>query len=441
MATYEQSRLNKFALRYAMYNDNFESQVKKHLTAIYTKASEIRLDKQLDLTNNIYKTIVYKTSRVYSFGMQRDISHDDVAELYRDMDISKTMKEANRYVNAFNDVLLQVSWDDKKEQPRLIFRLPHKTLVSLDEYDHPSEVEYYVSTEDKKEKWAYWSASEHYYKIYEGEDYIVEYPEDNENGVNPYGELPFVFMQNGFRDGNFFDAFTGDDLGYITLDNAVYSTFKNYLIKWQSFKQLVVTGSNIGELSGQLLDPSTALTASGQDVKIDLLDLQADLRQLDDTLQSASNNVAINYNISPAQFRMSSSVTSGFAMQMENTSLDEFTLEQQNDFVRYETDLFYLMQLISSANGAAFNSDFAITFNKPAYAESKADTLASNVLELDLGLRSATEIIMADRNIDEVEAQEILAVNLAERNKVYKKVDESQGLNMSTTAEAMGLGN
>jgi len=221
----------------------------------------------------------------------------------------------------------------------------------------------------------------------------------------------------------------------------VYSTFKNYLIKWQSFKQLVVTGSNIGELSGQLLDPSTALTASGQDVKIDLLDLQADLRQLDDTLQSASNNVAINYNISPSQFRMSSSVTSGFAMQMENTALDEFTLEQQNDFVRYETDLFNLMQLISSANGAAFNSDFAITFNKPAYAESKADTLAANVLELDLGLRSATEIIMADRNIDEVEAQEILAVNLAERNKVYKKVDESQGLNMSTTAEAMGLGN
>ena len=223
------NRLNKFSRRYDMYNDNFEGQVKTHLSAIYTKASTLRLDKQLDLTNNIFKTIVCKISRAYSFGITREFTDENNEQVYKDLSINKTMKEANRYLNAFNDVLLQVSWDYSTNKPRLIFRLPHKTKVELDEYDRPKEVEYFISKcgdGDKKEKWAYWSATEHYYKIYDGEEVSVEYPEGNEEGTNPYKVLPFVFMQNGFRDGVFFDEYSGDDLAYITLDNSVYSTFK-----------------------------------------------------------------------------------------------------------------------------------------------------------------------------------------------------------------------
>jgi len=425
-----------------MYNDNFEGQVKTHLSAIYTKAGTLRLDKQLDLTNNIFKTIVCKISRAYSFGITREFTDENNEQVYKDLSINKTMKEANRYLNAFNDVLLQVSWDYSTNKPRLIFRLPHKTKVELDEYDRPKEVEYFISKcgdGDKKEKWAYWSATEHYYKIYDGEEVSVEYPEGNEEGTNPYKVLPFVFMQNGFRDGVFFDEYSGDDLAYITLDNSVYSTFKNYLIKWQSFKQLVVTGSNLGELKGQVMDPSTALTASGQDVDISLLDLQADLKQLDETLQSAANNVAINYNISPSQFRLTGNVSSGFAMKMENKPLDEFTEEQQDDFRNYELALFKLLQIVSEVNKSKITGGLVVTFNKPSYAEAKTDKLAANTTEIDLGLKSASEIIAEERNITIDEAKGILTANLAERNTVYNKVEVNSGLNLNTTADDLGL--
>jgi hypothetical protein len=423
-----------------MLNDNFASQVGRHLTEIYTKAAEIRLDKQLDLTNNIYKTIITKISRVYSFGVQREFKDDNTAMLYEDMQINKIMKEANFFCNAFNDILIQVGWNYKENKPRLIFRYPHKTEVVLDEYDQPKEVEYFVEAiNETKEKWAFWSESEHYYKIYDGEEYRIEYPADNEEGVNPYGVLPFIFIQNGFRDGKFFDEHTGQDLVSITLDNAVYSTFKNYLLKWQSFKQLIVTGDNIGAFSGQILDPSTALTASGTDVKVDILDLQSDLSQLDTTIQNAANNVAINYNISPSQFRMTGQVSSGFALKMENKALDEFTLEQQHDFKRYEQELFNMLALVIEKESGTNIGEMTVRINEPTYDESPSAEIDTYAKKIDLGLTSVTEAIAMERGITKEEATVILDENLTERNKVYEKVNSGTQLDFASTANQLGL--
>ena len=435
------SRREKFALRYSMINDNYKSQVVRHLTNIYSKAGDIKLDRQLDLSNNIMKSILNRISRVYSFGVNREFSDELTAEMYQNLNINKIMKEANYFVNGLNDILLQVGWNYNKNEPRLVFRYPHKTEVTLDEYDEVSEVEYFVKKIDNKtEKWAYWSNSEHYYKIYDGsEDFKIEYPEGNEEGINPYKILPFVSMQNGFRDGCFFDEFTGDDLVSITLDNCVYNTFKNYLIKWQSFKQLVITGSNIGELSGQMLDPSTALTASGENVNIDLLDLQANLTDLNTVLQESANNVAINYNISPSQFRMSGQISSGFALKMENISLDEFTAEQQADFIRYEKDLFMLLNTVSIIENNKPLGTFDVAFNTPEYKEAKNIELDSIIKEIDLGLTSPAKVLAARKDITEEEAQVIIDKNIAERNKIYNRVDTGTNLNLNTTAEAMGL--
>lgn len=416
------TRRQKFDLRYKMLNDDFSSQVRNHLSNIYTKSSEILLDRQMDLTNNILKVICNKISRVYSFGVDRVFDNDNTKALYDDLKINKVMKEANLYVNALNDVLLQVSWNYKENKPRLIFRYPHKTEVTLDEYDNPKEVEYFVEAVDKKkEKWAYWSDSEHYYKIYDGDKVTIEYPQDNEAGINPYGVLPFVFMQNGFRDGYFFDQYSGDDLVYITLDNAVYNTFKNYLIKWQSFKQLVITGSDIGAFSGQLLDPSQALTASGDDIRVDLLDLQSDLAQLNAVLKDSANNVAINYNISPNQFRMTGQVSSGFALQMENVSLDEYTREQQNDFMDYESKLFDLLSIISQIEANMNLGTMSVTFNSPTYNESnaiQADTVAK---EINLGLVSPSKVLSQRLGIPDDEARAIYQKNIEERNMANER--------------------
>ena len=430
-ATVSETRAIKFLNRWNMYNDNYKAQVKKRLTEIYIDVESIGMISQIDMTNNIYKTIVEKISRVYTQGVERDFNDDENLKLlYDKARVNKYMKQANKYLNAFNDVLLQVSWDENNGIPKFNFRLPHRTRVATNSFDEVVAVEYFVETlEEGAEKWAFWSDVEHYYNIYTGEgEAVQEAVGDNSEMTNPYGVLPFVIMQNGFRDGNFFDMFSGDDLVNITLDNAIYNTFKNYLIKWQSFKQMVVTGSNVGSLDGQMLDPATALSAEGEDVDIKLLDLQANLTQLVDTIESSSTTVAVNYNISPNQFRMTGQVSSGFALQMENKSLDEFTADQQSDFVSYENDLFNLIIKIGNEHGAKLNEnvDFKVEFPPIQYSESMSETLQNYEMAINLALKSPIEIISMLREVDEEEATKIYEENLKIRNQSNEKFNERE---------------
>ena len=129
------SRLAKFQRRYEMYNDNYNDQVVSKLGQIYRAFAQLKLDVQINDNNNIYKQVVNAVSNVYSFGVNRTFESDDAQELYNELRIDKVMAQANRYTNAFNDVLVQVSWDSNKEQPKVMLRLPHLTEVGYSQGD------------------------------------------------------------------------------------------------------------------------------------------------------------------------------------------------------------------------------------------------------------------------------------------------------------------
>ena len=417
------NRLEKFKLRYDMYNDNYREQVIHKLGQLYRAFAQLKLDVQINDNYNIYKQVVNAISNVYSFGVDREFDNEDIAQLYQDLRINKTMSQANRYMNAFNDLLIQVSWDDKKEMPKIMLRLPHNTEVEYSQGEVKS-VQYFVEMVDKKrERWAYWSNEEHYYIDKEGgEDKIVAV-EDNEEMVNPFGTLPFVFLHNGWRDEAFWDMFTGDDLTGGTIDMAVHLTFLNHIIKTQSFKQLVGKGDNVGELLGQVLDPLSILTLTGQNTEIDVLDLQSNYDQLHKVAQDLANNIAVNYGISPSQFRMTGSVSSGFALQMENLKLDRFTVEQQQDFKSYEQDLFSLIKTVSEVYGKSLgDGDMFVDFVEPNYPASESEQLSIEQTKIDMGLTNTADILMKiNPDLTEDEAKAEVAMNLTSRNDMLNK--------------------
>ena len=417
------NRLEKFKLRYDMYNDNYREQVIHKLGQLYRAFAQLKLDVQINDNYNIYKQVVNAISNVYSFGVDRQFDNEDIAQLYNQLRINKTMAQANRYMNAFNDLLIQVSWDDKKEMPKIMLRLPHNTEVEYSQGEVKS-VQYFVEmVEKKRERWAYWSDEEHYYIDKEGgEDKIVPV-EDNEEMVNPFGTLPFVFLHNGWRDETFWDMFTGDDLTGGTIDMAVHLTFLNHIIKTQSFKQLVGKGDNVGELLGQVLDPLSILTLTGQNTEIDVLDLQSNYDQLHKVAQDLANNIAVNYGISPSQFRMTGSVSSGFALQMENLKLDRFTVEQQQDFKSYEQDLFSLIKTVSEVYGQSLgDGDMFVDFVEPNYPASEQEQLAIEQTKIDMGLTNTADILMKiNPDLTEDEAKAEVAMNLTSRNDMLNK--------------------
>ena len=419
------ARLKKFALRKAMYDDNYDDQVISKLGRIYRAFAELKLDVQLNTNNNVMKQVVNATSNVYSFGVNRDFESDDAQELYNNLRVDKVMSQANRYMNAFNDVLVQVSWDSAKEQPKIMLRLPHQTEVGYSQ-GAVEWVAYFVEMtgkDDKVERWAYWSDTEHYYiDKSNGENKVVAV-EDNDEMVNPFGVLPFVYLHNGWRDESFWDSYTGDDLTGGTIDMAVHLTFLNHIIKTQSFKQLVGKGDNVGELLGQVLDPLSILTLTGQNTEISVLDLQSNYDQLHKVAQELANNLAISYGVSPSQFRMTSQASSGFALQMENLKLDRFTLEQQADFKQYERELFTLIGQVSEYYGKAVNGEMTVDFVEPNYPASQSEQLTIDQQSIDMGLTKPTDIMMRNNpDLTEEDAKADVAINLNARNDMLNKI-------------------
>ena len=419
------SRLAKFSKRYQMYNDNYNDQVVSKLGQIYRAFAQLKLDVQINDNNNIYKQVVNAVSNVYSFGVNRTFESEDVQELYNELRIDKTMAQANKYMNAFNDVLVQVSWDSKKEQPKVMLRLPHLTEVGY----ASGEVEwvaYFVEMtgkDDKTERWAYWSDTEHYYIDKSNGDDKVVAVEDNDEMVNPFGVLPFVYLHNGWRDESFWDSYTGDDLTGGTIDMAVHLTFLNHIIKTQSFKQLVGKGDNVGELLGQVLDPLSILTLTGQNTEISVLDLQSNYEQLHRVAQDLANNLAISYGVSPSQFRMTSQASSGFALQMENLKLDRFTLEQQADFKQYERELFTLIGDVSEYYKKPIAGEMTVDFKEPNYPASQSEQLTIDQQSIDMGLTKPTDIMMRNNpDLTEEDAKADVAINLNARNDMLNKI-------------------
>lgn len=425
----DDDRRKKFSLRYEMYNDNYHDQVITKLGQLYKAFVKLGLDVQINDNNNLYKQVVNSISNVYSFGVNRVFGEPSVQELYASLRVDHVMTQANRYMNAFNDVLLQVAWDDEKNIPKLLLRLPHSTEVDYCA-NQVSAVRYLVSVDDESETWAYWSKSEHYYikrrKNSKGEVKlrIGVNDESDADFTNPLGTLPFIFMHNGWRDESFWDIYTGDDLTGGTLSLSIHLTFLNHIIKTQSFKQLVAKGDNLKELSGQVLDPLSVLTLSGQNTEINVLDLQSNYDMLNKVSQDLANNIAINYGISPSQFRMTSQASSGFALQMENLKLDRFTVEQQQDFTVYEKELFNLLSVVSTYYDKPLASDrMAIDFVEPNYPSSTQDKITIDKNKIELGLTAPYLILMRDNpDLTEADAKELVKQNISARDEISSPI-------------------
>jgi hypothetical protein len=433
----EAQRLTKFKRRYDMYGDNFDGQVISKLGRIYRAFAQLKLDVQLNTNNNLYKQVVNSISNVYSYGVVRTFDNDVFSELYSDIRIDKTLAQANRYLNAFNDALIQIGWDEKLARPKLMLRLPHMTEVDYSQGEVQA-VRYFVDMvgKDKKtERWAYWSADEHYYLDRSGGDDKVVAVEDNEEMVNPFGVLPFVYLHNGWRDESFWDNHKGDDLTGGTIDMAVHLTFLNHIIKTQSFKQLVGKGDNVGELLGQILDPLSVLTLTGQNTEIQVLDLQSNYEQLQRTIDSLANNLAVGYGISPSQFRMTGQTSSGFALQMENIRLDRFTREQQQDFKEYEQQIFEMLKVVNGYYGTELVGEMTIDFAEPSYPIPRGEQLTIDQQAIDLGLTAPHKVLVRNNpDLTEEQARVDIDDNINARNEMLDKVTTGGSLADTTAA-------
>jgi len=442
-------RIKKFTYRNNMLNDNFYKQVEIELGNVYSKAMELGLISQIDDTNNLFRMVIEEISKVYDSGVTRTFDEseaiqEDMTILYQDMGLDEILTQSNIYMNSFNDCLLQVGV--KEDDFNVKLRRPDNTIVVTND-DLELEAVYVYTGEDNNLQTWYGYTNEDMFKVEvtRSEDVLNEdnlrYPQDSMDTMNnTLGFIPFVSIHNGFRDDSFWQMYKGDDLVKGTIQVAIKLTFLNHLIKMQSFKQLVASGSNLQQLDGAVIDPQTILFLEGQDTSITTLDLESNYKALWETIQSINNNIALNYKISPNMFRMTGSISSGFALKMENLRLDGFISKQQSRYKGIETRLFDMLKRVddSLSLGKIKSDKVSVSFPINQYPMQESEELDNQEKEINLGLTNAVDIIMEGKGITEDEAIEEYEENIKYRNQSNEQLNKPT-LPEDSTALALGI--
>ena len=151
------------------------------------------LQQEIPIYNvNLTKKLINRISLVYKDAPIRDVENDSYYELTQDKDWR--MKSFERIHNLLGTVAIHIAWEDGKFKYNPVMNF----VPIMDPYDplKPIGVTYPLNKatgdwrQTKEDIFVYWSAEEHY--MFDSAGSIIKVNEDN---VNPYGVLPFVFVQ------------------------------------------------------------------------------------------------------------------------------------------------------------------------------------------------------------------------------------------------------
>jgi len=423
----ECERLRKFTYRKNMLEGNFYGQVELELGNVVTSASETGLIKQIDDTINLFQYVINETSKVYDIKPERFFDenvNDEMIELYEDLNIDRIFEEVNKKTNAFNTTLLQIGYENDNFNFRI--RTPDETIVREDDFNNLTGVAI-ATTRGEEDIWQVWTKDETYQTLNADTNNLWEAKKENIE-PNPLGFLPFLVIQNHY--GAIFDKYTGDDLAKATIQITIKLTYLNQLIKLQSFKQLVATADNGGQidLDNVVLDPSTVIYLFGEGAKLDTLDLESNYKILWDTIKEQINTILTKFKLSADSFwggKTGNNTTSGYALTLQNYRLDKYVVKQQVYYAKVEKQLFKLLKRIDEKLGAKKikGDEFSIVYPPITYPKSEKEIYESLMMKYNLGLDSAVKELMKRENLDEEGAIEKLKENIEQRDlcTVFKK--------------------
>lgn len=353
---------------------------------------------------NPWKSVIKEISNIYTQEPTRNFSGpnaDFFVELYTKIDINSMMKTVNMYMNAMNETLLHVVYDKWRKIGVNI--LTPNILTVLCDRDSPTvPMEVYIKKRRNPNKdyspsnryWNTWTNDYHYNILGTGESVPIS---GNEGLVNPWGFLPFVVIHKEFPVDGFWNNTSGDTLFEFCISHGIDDTFDGFTKTWNSFKSVGATGNDIKIASGLLLSPDAVFKVEGEDVSLQILDFQVDLKQLREYREASLEMLAKEFGIDIGNYGLSDKL-SGRALKIKNKKLTEIREEQEKVLMKAEFDLFEMIKKINAiTNGKNPESD--TTEMELQYAEVKEfvepiDELEIHEKEIEMNLADVVEVFM-----------------------------------------------
>jgi len=440
--------------RLDLYMDDFEEIVDTKLRSLFVNKIYDRLKLSINGSQNITKRVINEISIIYTEEPTRttDPPSDRYAEIEAETRLDLKMKKVNRYTNLLNQTIVKVgAREDRLMGWQIVYDIltPDMTMVIQNEEDptkldgiiymnswkdtrgnehseyHSWHVDgyYIVYDEDKKIK------ETKYDESMKGEDSDLAYPYKNSDGKFI---IPFVVFHRTEPDWDFWDRDSGRDLINATIAVHWKMTLFDYYFKVSSFKQIYVIGDIAKVPQDQLSDPGFVYSVPAEaNAQIGVLDIQANLKQLQEAIQFQIGSIINNYGISSDAFALSVPELSGRALLIKNRSLLQMINDQLPLYRDSETELFEVTRVVNNAWPKNFTkidekATFSIDYKEITFQDEPKDELELKAMRLKAGLISLGQFYL-EENPDAgtiEEAEEIIKKNFEELGEILTEIPE-----------------
>jgi len=278
---------------------------------------------------NLTKKLINRISLVYKNPPIREVEHEAYYDLTQDKDWK--LKNLERIHNLLGTMAVHIVWEDGKFRYNPVINF----VPVMDPYNplKPVGITYPLNkaTADwrntEEDIYAYWSAEQHY--LYDSSGKIIKVNDDN---VNPYGVLPFAFIQPT----HMVDEFWNDGAMDIALGNKqidIAMTMLQHHIRTAG-GQFVIEGRvdanniQLGLNKVVVIDEGTMSNVSSN----------TDISNIKDGIEFQLKTIAFNNNLN-FDFGLSGS-KSGVALKIENLELLEAREDEVEKWRRAEKEIY-----------------------------------------------------------------------------------------------------
>ena len=346
--------------RVRMYENDWDNILTTVVLSQFAPQTGADVVKMLDTSLNVFRRIIREICTVYKKPSKRTVRvggvdkavprYDQIVSTSR---LDVVMAEAHRLSKAATCSFILVRAVPETDRLRYAILTPDRVWFKHHDDDPMKLLAFAYRTEYEKmeagrliekEVWVYYTDTLRLFLDSAGKELMTnpftgdsmnayEVPEtyDEEGNtltsvmVNPrenkYGCIPVVPFPAVFPVGDLIRENWNRDAFRANLTIGLYLTYEGYLVKTQSFKQIVLSGQNVGEdVKGNVLDPLNPLTL-GPEAKAYTMDLNTNLAAIDSVIQGKVATIANQYGISMEQFRLTGTPASGFSLVVSNQAL------------------------------------------------------------------------------------------------------------------------
>lgn len=397
----EERRENK--RRYMMFNGKTKEVVREAIVGEFKKPETINELMARLVPLNIMQKVINKLSGVYKEAPLRTVLSKDEKEiqylnsLEDALELNMRMKEANRFFKMNKKALLELYLDDDGVPSLRV--LPAHTYECLAIKKKKKSVpNLIVKIDEEQERLIFWTDESHWVTNLKGEVIAGLMAElDNEEGENPYGILPFEFINESSSSVH---PIQDDDLLAVSIAIPVILTDLLFGLKYQCWS-IIYTIGKVGDIP---FNPNSVIQLDfGEDGQIPSLNTvkpDIDSDKLLNVVMALVSLILTTKNLSVGSITdgiTAQAAASGLAKMLDSAESVEDKKDQQAYFLKAEMNIFkkLIVMLRYWKEGNELNTDYdfdlpedfrvSVSFQDPRPLMTEGELIDNSSKKVDKG--------------------------------------------------------